>query len=191
MVWNEEGHSGFRKLLLDLPAGEGPEAAPSRIATAPERSSVEMGSNLYGFRFGFAKDKARFQRHLTKTTHFIGGKSKYRVDRWTQLFIKEIVRLHGVPVSIVSERDTRFTSQFWRSLQKALGTQLRFSTAFHPQTDAKTERLNQVLEDMLRACFLDFAGCWDEHLPLMEFAYNNSYQATIQMAPFEALYARR
>lgn len=128
---------------------------------------------------------------LTKTAHFIPGKSTYRVDRWAQLYIKEIVRLHGVPVSIVSDRDTRFTSQFWRSLQKALGTQLRFSTAFHPQTDGQTERLNQVLEDMLRACSLDFAGCWDEHLPLMEFAYNNSYQATIQMAPFEALYGRR
>ena len=128
---------------------------------------------------------------LTKTTHFIPGKSTYRVDRWAQLYIKEIVRLHGVPMSIVSDRDTRFTSQFWRSVQKALGTQLRFSTTFHPQTDGQTERLNQVLENMLRACSLDFFGCWDEHLPLMEFAYNNSYQATIQMAPFEALYGRR
>ena len=72
--------------------------------------------------------------------HFIPGKSTYRVDRWAQLYIREIVRLHGVPMSIVSDRDTRFTSQFWKSLQKALGTQLRFSTAFHPQTNRRTDR---------------------------------------------------
>ena len=124
-------------------------------------------------------------------THFIPGKTTYRVDRWAQLYIREIVRLHGVPVSIVSDRDTRFTSQFWKSLQKALGTQLRFSTTFHPQMDVQTERLNQILEDMLRACVMDSAECWDKHLPLIEFAYNNSYQATIQTAPFEALYGRR
>ncbi|KAL4011264.1 hypothetical protein IC575_028316 [Cucumis melo] len=99
----------------------------------------------------------------------------------------EIVRLHGVPVSIISDRDARFTSKFWKGLQLALGTRLDFSTAFHLQTDGQTERLNQVLEDMLRACVLEFSGSWDSHLHLMEFAYNNSYQATIGMAPFEAL----
>ena len=87
VVQNEERYSGFRKSLLDLPVGEGPKVAPSRIATTPERSSMEMGSSLYGFRFGFAKDKVEFQRHLgncrqTKTTHFIPGKFTYRVDRW-------------------------------------------------------------------------------------------------------------
>ena len=93
---------------------------------------------------------------LTKMAHFIPDKTTYRVDRWAQLYIREIVCLHGVPMSIVSDRDTRFTSQFWKSLQKALGTQLRFSTTFHPQTDGQTERLNQILEDMLRACVMDF-----------------------------------
>ncbi|KAL0534386.1 hypothetical protein IC582_028676 [Cucumis melo] len=102
----------------------------------------------------------------------------------------EIVRLHGVPVSIVSDRDARFTSKFWKGLQLALGTRLDFSTAFHPQTDGQTERLNQILEDMLRACVLEFLGSWDSHLHLMEFAYHNSYQATISMAPFEALYGK-
>ncbi|KAL0551539.1 hypothetical protein IC582_010628 [Cucumis melo] len=97
---------------------------------------------------------------------------------------------HFVPVSIVSDRDARFTSKFWKGLQTAMGTRLDFSTAFHPQTDGQTERLNQVLEDMLRACALEFPGSWDSHLHLMEFAYNNSYQATIGMAPFEALYGR-
>ena len=114
---------------------------------------------------------------LSKTDHFIPGKSTYRVDRWSQLYIKEIVCLHGVPVSIVPDWDTRFTSQFCESLQKALGTQLRFSTAFHPQTDGWTKRLSHMLEDILRACVIDFSGCWDEHLPLRDFAYNNSYQS--------------
>ncbi|KAA0055620.1 pol protein [Cucumis melo var. makuwa] len=93
-------------------------------------------------------------------------------------------------MSIVSDRDARFTSKFWKGLQTAMGMRLDFSTAFHPQTDGQTERLNQVLEDMLRACALEFPGSWDSHLHLMEFAYNNSYQATIGMAPFEALYGK-
>ncbi|KAL0554785.1 hypothetical protein IC582_008713 [Cucumis melo] len=127
---------------------------------------------------------------LTKSAHFVPGKSTYTASKWAQLYMSEIVRLHGVPVSIVSDRDARFTSKFWKGLQAAMGTRLDFSTAFHPQTDGQTERLNQVLEDMLRACALEFPGSWDSHLHLMEFAYNNSYQATIGMAPFEALYGK-
>ncbi|KAL0549347.1 hypothetical protein IC582_013828 [Cucumis melo] len=127
---------------------------------------------------------------LTKSAHFVPGKSIYTASKWAQLYMSEIVRLHGVPVSIVSDRDARFTSKFWKGLQTAMGTRLDFSTAFHPQTDGQTERLNQVLEDMLRACALEFPGSWDSHLHLMEFAYNNSYQATICMAPFEALYGK-
>ncbi|KAL0550368.1 hypothetical protein IC582_014876 [Cucumis melo] len=127
---------------------------------------------------------------LTKTAHFVPGKSTYTASKWGQLYMTEIVRLHGVPVSIVSDRDARFTSKFWQGLQLALGTRLDFSTAFHPQTDGQTERLNQILEDMLRACVLEFSGSWDSHLHLMEFAYNNSYQATIGMAPFEGLYGK-
>ncbi|KAL0537615.1 hypothetical protein IC582_026598 [Cucumis melo] len=127
---------------------------------------------------------------LTKSAHFVPGKSTYTASKWAQLYMSEIVRLHGVPVSIVSDRDARFTSKFWKGLQTAMGTRLDFSTAFHPQTDGQTERLIQVLEDMLRACALEFPGSWDSHLHLMEFAYNNSYQATIGMAPFEALYGK-
>ncbi|KAL0556838.1 hypothetical protein IC582_005355 [Cucumis melo] len=127
---------------------------------------------------------------LTKSAHFVPGKSTYTASKWAQLYMSEIVRLHGVPVLIVSDRDARFTSKFWKGLQTAMGTRLDFSTAFHPQTDGQTERLNQVLEDMLRACALEFPGSWDSHLHLMEFAYNNSYQATIGMAPFEALYGK-
>ena len=98
--------------------------------------------------------------------------------------------MHGVPVSIVSDRDPIFTSKFWEALQSAMGTNLRWSTAYHPQTDRQMERLNRILEDMLRACVLDFGGSWEDRLHLMEFSYNNSYQASIKMAPYEALYGR-
>ena len=90
----------------------------------------------------------------------------------------------------MSDRDPRFTAHFWKSFQKAMGTRLTMSTTFHPQTDGQSERTIQVLEDMLRACVLDYKGSWEEHLPLVEFAYNKSYQASIQMTPYEALYGR-
>jgi hypothetical protein len=128
---------------------------------------------------------------LTKSAHFLAVRTNYSLIRYARLYMQEIVRLHGVPVSIVSDRDSRFVSRFWGSLQEAMGTKLRFSTAFHPQTDGQSERTIQTLEDMLRACVMEFRGNWDEHLPLIEFAYNNSYQATIGMAPFEALYGRK
>jgi hypothetical protein len=105
--------------------------------------------------------------------------------------VNEVVRLHGVPISIVSDRDPRFTSHLWSSIQRALGTNLSISTAFHPQTDGQSERVIQILEDLLRACALEFGGNWEEHLSLVEFTYNNSYQTTIGMAPFEALYGRK
>ena len=89
--------------------------------------------------------------------------------------------LHGVPKKIVSDRGSQFTSKFWHKLQEELGTRLNFSTAYHPQTDGQTERVNQILEDMLQACALDFGGAWDKSLPYAEFSYNNSYQASLQM----------
>ncbi|KAI9091193.1 hypothetical protein K1719_028257 [Acacia pycnantha] len=101
------------------------------------------------------------------------------------------IRLHGVPTEIVSDRDPRFTSNFWKALQEAIGTRLKNSTAYHPQTVGKTERTIQTLEDMLRACAIELLGSWDCHLPLAKFVYNNSYHSSIQMAPFEALYGRK
>ena len=89
--------------------------------------------------------------------------------------MKEIVRLHGVSLSIVLDRDPRFTSRFWKELQSALSTRLNFSTTFHPQTYGQLERLIQVLEDMLRGCVMEFLGSWDRYIPFMEFTYNNSY----------------
>ena len=127
---------------------------------------------------------------LTKSAHFLAVWMTFALERFCQLYIREIVRLHGVPVSIVSDRDLRFTEHFWKSFQKAMGTRLTMSTAFYPQTDDQSERTIQVLEDMLRACVLDHKGSWEEHFPLVEFAYNNSYQVSIQVVPYEALYKR-
>jgi hypothetical protein len=101
------------------------------------------------------------------------------------------VSRHGVPISIISDRDSRFTSHFWKTLQKALGTKLDISTDYHPQTDGQSERTIQTLEDLLRACAIDFRKGWDRHLPLAEFSYNNSYHASIKAAPFEALCGRK
>ena len=122
---------------------------------------------------------------LTKSAHFLVVRMTFALERFCRLYIREIVRLHGVPVSIVSDKDPRFTVHFWKSFQKAMGTRLTMSTTFHPQTDGQSKRTIQVLEDMLRACVLDHKGSWEDYLPLVEFAYNNSYQASIQMASYE------
>ncbi|GJS02750.1 putative reverse transcriptase domain-containing protein [Tanacetum coccineum] len=107
------------------------------------------------------------------------------------IWLKEIVMRHGIPVSIICDRDGRFMSHLWRSIQKALDTRLDMSTAYHPQTDGQSERTIQTLEEMLRACMIDFRNGWDRHLPLIEFSYNSSYHTSIKAAPFEALYGRK
>nr|CAH66284.1 OSIGBa0161P06.1 [Oryza sativa] len=128
---------------------------------------------------------------LTKVAHFIPVKTTYTGHKLAELYMARVVCLHGVPKKIVSDRGSQFTSKFWQKLQSELGTRLNFSTAYHPQTDGQTERVNQILEDMLRACVLDFGGSWDKNLPYAEFSYNNSYQASLQMSPNEALYGRK
>ncbi|GJV78625.1 putative reverse transcriptase domain-containing protein [Tanacetum coccineum] len=111
------------------------------------------------------------------------------MERLTRLYMKEVVTRHRILVSIICDRDGRFTSKFWRSFQKALGTRLDMSTAYHPQTDGQSERTIQTLEDMLRACVINFGNGWDRHLPLIELSYNNSYHTSIKATPFEALYS--
>ena len=128
---------------------------------------------------------------LTKSAHFLPVRTDYSLDKLAELYIKEIVRLHRILVSIISDRDLRFTSRFWGKLQEALGTRLNFSTAFHSHLDGQSERVIQVLEDMLRSCVIDYEGSWDIHIPLVEFMYNNSFQSSIGMAPYEALYGRK
>jgi transposase InsO family protein len=98
---------------------------------------------------------------------------------------------YGVPKKIVSDRGTQFTSKIWERLYETLDTQLRFSSVYHSQTNGQTKRVNQILEDMLRACALQYGRSWDKSLPYAEFSYNNNYQDSLKMAPFEKLYGRR
>ncbi|GJT39020.1 putative reverse transcriptase domain-containing protein [Tanacetum coccineum] len=128
---------------------------------------------------------------LTKLAHFLPMRETDPMEKLMKLYMKEVVTRHGVPVSIISNREGRFTSLFWKSLHKALGTRLDISMAYHPKTGSQSERTIQTLEDMLRACVLDFGKNWDRHLPLVEFSYNNSYHTSIKAAPFEALYGRK
>nr|GFC58971.1 putative reverse transcriptase domain-containing protein [Tanacetum cinerariifolium] len=128
---------------------------------------------------------------LTKSAHFLPIREDYKTEKLARIYINEIVARHCVPVSIISDHDGRFVSHLWQALQKALGTKLNMSIAYHPKTDGQSERTIQKLEDMLKACVMDFGGSWDTHLSLVEFSYNNSYHKSIKCAPFEALYGRK
>ncbi|GKB53717.1 putative reverse transcriptase domain-containing protein [Tanacetum coccineum] len=128
---------------------------------------------------------------LTKSAIFVPIRETDPMERLERMYLKEVVMRHEIPVSIICDRDPRFASNFKRSLLKALGTNLDMSNAYHPQTDGQNERTIQTLEDMLRACVIDFRKGWVNHLPLVEFSYNNSYHASIKAAPFEALYGRK
>src|SRR6266566_2425446 len=128
---------------------------------------------------------------FSKVAHFLPVKESITASQLADLYVSRIVSLHGVPLEISSDRGSLFTSRFWNSFQEAMGTHLSFSTAFHPQSQGQVERVNQVLEDMLRACVISFGKKWEESLPYAEFSYNNSYQASLKMAPFEVLYGRK
>ncbi|GJV26777.1 putative reverse transcriptase domain-containing protein [Tanacetum coccineum] len=128
---------------------------------------------------------------LTKSAIFVPMRETDPMDKLARMYLKEVVTRHGIPLLIICDRDPRFASNFWRSLQNALGTSLDMSTVYHPQTDGQSERTIQTLEDMLRACAIDFGKGWVNHLPLVKFSYNNSYYASINAAPFEALYDRK
>nr|GFA80042.1 putative reverse transcriptase domain-containing protein [Tanacetum cinerariifolium] len=128
---------------------------------------------------------------LTESAHFLPIKETDSMEKLMRQYLKEVVSRHGVMVSIIFNRDSKFTSHFWQSLNKALGTQLALTTAYHPQTDGQSERTIQNLKDMLRACVIDFGKGWDRHLPLVKFSYNKSYHTNIKASPFEALYGRK
>ncbi|GJT31499.1 putative reverse transcriptase domain-containing protein [Tanacetum coccineum] len=113
-------------------------------------------------------------------------------EAWDEYGVWVVVEIDKVgSLFLPIHRDGRFTSHLWQAFQEALGTRLDMSTAYHPQTDGQSERTIQTLEDMLRACVMDFGGSWDTHLPLIEFSYNNSYHTSIKCAPFEALYGQK
>nr|GEY26714.1 putative reverse transcriptase domain, ribonuclease H-like domain, aspartic peptidase domain protein [Tanacetum cinerariifolium] len=113
------------------------------------------------------------------------------MDKLARLYLDRIVTRHGTPVLIICDRDGRFTSNFKKTFQKVLGTNMDMSTTYHPKTDGQSERTIKTLEDMLRACVIDFGKGWVKHLPLVEFSYNNSYHASIKVAPCEALYGQK
>nr|GEX96335.1 hypothetical protein [Tanacetum cinerariifolium] len=138
--------------------------------------------------------KSKYSIHsdrLTKSAHFLPIRENDMMDKLARLYLDRIVTRNGTLVSIICDRDRRFTSNFWKTFQKALGTNLDMSTAYHPETDGQSERTIQTLEDMLRAYVIDFGKGWVKHLPLVEFSYNNSYHASIKVAPYEALYGRK
>lgn len=144
-----------------------------------------------GFCYGFPKFHKGFDtiwvlvNRLTKYVHFLPTRNNSSLEKLTEIYIKEIVQLHGIQVSIISDHDPQSTSKFWRSLYEVLGTRLYFSTTFHPQIDGQSVRTMKILEHMLRACIMDFGGNLKNQLHLIEFSYNNSYQSSIQMAPNE------
>ncbi|KAD5960633.1 hypothetical protein E3N88_12105 [Mikania micrantha] len=140
-----------------------------------------------------AKVKAEHQKSsgLLEQPEMPQWKENYKMEKLARLYVDEIVVWHGVPLSIISDLDSRFTSRFWQSLQQSLGKSVNLSTAYHLQTDGQSERTIQTLEDMLRTCILDFGGSWDKHLPLIEFSYNNSYHSSIGCDSFKALYDKR
>jgi hypothetical protein len=128
---------------------------------------------------------------LSKSAHFIPVKSTFKAINIAEIFMKEIFRLHGIPKMVVSDRDVKFTSAFWKELFAGLNTNLNFSTSYHPQTDGQTERTNQIIEDMLRMYVRTKPSKWEDYLHLVEFAYNNGYQTSAKLSPFEILYGRK
>jgi hypothetical protein len=128
---------------------------------------------------------------LTKDAHFIPMKTTHKETNVADIYMREVACLHGIPKTIVSDRDPKFTSKFWKGLFKGFGTNLNFNTTYHPEYDGKTKRVNQVIEDMLRMYVMEKPSKWEDYLHLVEFSYNNGYQASLKMSPFEALYGRK
>jgi hypothetical protein len=125
---------------------------------------------------------------LKNDVHFVPVNMTQKTNNITEIYMRKIVRLHGIPKEIVSEKDTTFTSNLWRGLFKGFGTNINFITSYHPQSYGRTKRVNQVIEYMLRMYVMDKPSKWEYYLHLGEFFYNNGYQASLKMSPFESLY---
>ena len=128
---------------------------------------------------------------LTKNAQFLSIRERSLAEKLVDLYMHEIVAWHGIPISIVSDRDVRFTYRFWQTFHEELGTRLHLSIIYHPQTVGHSERTVQRLEDMLRACLIDFCGSWDFYLPLSEFSYDDNYHSSIGALSFELIYVRK
>ncbi|GJV10861.1 putative reverse transcriptase domain-containing protein [Tanacetum coccineum] len=170
---------------------------PSRLLVQPEIPQWKWDNITMNFVTKLPRTSSGYDTiwvivdRLTKSAHFLPMRENNPMDKLARPYMKEVVTRHGIPISVMCDRDGRFTSNFWRAFQKALGTRLDMSTAYHPQTDGQSERTIHTLEDMLRACVIDFGNGWERHLPLIEFSYNNSYHASIKADPFEALYGQK
>nr|GEY16992.1 putative ribonuclease H-like domain-containing protein [Tanacetum cinerariifolium] len=170
---------------------------PSGLLQKPEIPECKWEKIIMDFVLGLPRTPSGYDSIwvivdlLTKSAHFLPMEKTDSIEKLAQQYLKEIVCRHAVPMSIISNRDSLFTSRFWKTLQKALGTHLNLSIAYHPEMDGQSERTIQTLEDILRACVIDFGNSWDQHLPLVKFSYNNSHHASIKAASFEALYGRK
>ncbi|GJW54188.1 putative nucleotidyltransferase, ribonuclease H [Tanacetum coccineum] len=170
---------------------------PSELLVKPEIPQWKWDNTTMDFVTKLPKSSQGYDTiwvivdRLTKSAIFTPMRETDSLEKFARMHLKEVVTRQRIPVLIIYDRDSRFASNFWRSLQKSLGTSLDMSTAYHPQTDGQSERTIQTLEDMLRACVIDFGNGWVRYLPLVEFSYNNSYHASIKAAPFEALHGRK
>ncbi|GJW54798.1 putative reverse transcriptase domain-containing protein [Tanacetum coccineum] len=170
---------------------------PSRLLVQPDIPQCKWDNVTMDFVMKLSKSSQGYDTiwvivdRLTKFTIFVPMRETDPMDKLARMYLKEVVIRHGIPLSIICYRDPTFASNFWRSLQNALGTSQDMSTAYHPQIDRQNERTIQTLEDMLRACAIDFGKGWVNHFPLVKFSYNNSYHASIKAAPFEVLYGRK
>jgi hypothetical protein len=189
VVWNEERYSEYVALCDNCQRVKAERQRPAGLLQplkTPEWKWKEI--SIY-FIVGLPKIQSGYDSiwvivdRLSKVVHFIPIKTTYKGSKLVELYIARIVCLHGVPKKIVSNRGTQFTSKFWEKLHESMDTKLKFSSTYHPQTDGYTERVNQILEDILRACALKDNQSWDKCLPYAKFSYNNSYQESIKMAP--------
>jgi hypothetical protein len=128
---------------------------------------------------------------ISKFAHFIAIKSTFKVINIVEIFMKEIFRQHGVPKMVISDRDVKFTSAFWKELFAGQNTNLNFSMSYHPETDGQTKRTNKIIEDMLRMHVRTKLNKWEDYLHLVEFAYNNGYKSSSKLSPFKILYGRK
>jgi hypothetical protein len=194
--WNnmKRGYCKVCGAMFNLKTSEGKASKAGRDIEAVANTEVKWDDIVMDFILGLPKAPTKEDSiwvvidRLTKSAHFIPVKFKDLMDKLARLNVQNIVCFNGVLSIIVSDGDFHFTSRFSESLQKEMGTRLKFSTTFHPHTNGQSEWTNQILEDMLWAYVLDFKGSWVQYLPLIEFVYNNNYQATIGMSSYEAFY---
>jgi transposase InsO family protein len=180
-----------------LPKSESQSLKDCWCSSTFTHSFLEVERYQHGFHLGLPNTSQRYDSiwvivdRLTKTAHFLPVHTTYNAKKYAKIYLDQIVHLHGVPKMINSDRGAQFIAHFWEQLQHSLGTKLIRSSTYHPQTDGQTERINQILKDMLRACVIQYDKKWDKCLALAKFSYNNSYQSSLKMPPFEALYGRR